>query len=194
MSEAYMGAIKHHCINAKLILDRFHIVKALNDKLDEVRKEEWRKMTDKDVRRSLKGLRWLLFKHPSSRSKRDTKTLNQLRTSNRRIHRAWVLKDEFNQFWEYGSRTWAKKFLRKWCTTAMRSQLGPLKQFVKTVRKNETEILNFIGIGITNATGEGLNRVIRMLKNQATGYKNIDSFMDMIFSSINIKVTVNLTT
>jgi len=48
-----------------------------------------------------KGLRWLLFKHSSNRSKRDTRILNSLSKGNRRIHRAWVLKDEFEQFWDY---------------------------------------------------------------------------------------------
>jgi len=105
MSEAYLGAIKHHCKNAELVLDRFHVMKALNDQVDEVRKEEWRKLTDKNERRALKGLRWLLYKHSSNRSKKDTRTLNELQKANRRIHRAWILKDEFNQLWEYRHRS-----------------------------------------------------------------------------------------
>ncbi|MCP4455820.1 MAG: transposase, partial [Planctomycetes bacterium] len=50
-----MGAIKEHCPNAQLVLDRFHIAKALNEALDEVRKEEWRKATGEE-RKVLKGL------------------------------------------------------------------------------------------------------------------------------------------
>lgn len=181
MSEAYLGAIKHHCKNAELVLDRFHVMKALNDQVDKVRKEEWRKLTDKDERRALKGMRWLLYKHSSNRSKKDTRTLNELRRANRRIHRAWILKDEFNQLWEYKSRTWAKKFLKKWCTTTMKSQLEPMKKFVGTVRRHEKEILNFVGTGVTNAIGEGINRVIQMLKNQASGFRDVNNFMDMIY-------------
>lgn len=184
MSQAYLGAIKHHCKNAELVLDRFHVMKALNDHVDKVRKEEWRKLTDKDERKALKGMRWLLYKHPSNRSKKDTRTINELRRANRRIHRAWVLKDEFNQLWEYSSRTWAKKFLRKWCTTAMRSQLEPIKKFVATVRCHEKEMLNFVGTRVTNATGEGINRVIRMVKNQASGFRNVNNFMDMIYLTV----------
>ena len=109
MSEAYVGAIEKHCVNASLVLDRFHVVKALNAAMDEVRKEEWR-TSDRQERKSLKGLRWLLFKHQSNRTKGDTKVLNALKKSNRRIHRAWVLKDEFNLVWEYAYRGSAKKF------------------------------------------------------------------------------------
>ena len=59
MSRAYTGAILHHCPNVKLVIDRFHIVKALNEAVDEVRKEEWREL-DVDGRKAIKGLRWLL--------------------------------------------------------------------------------------------------------------------------------------
>jgi transposase len=59
MSKAYTEAIKHHCPNVKLVIDRFHIVKALNEAVDEVRKEEWR-LLDVDGRKAVKGLRWLL--------------------------------------------------------------------------------------------------------------------------------------
>jgi transposase len=41
MSRAYTEAIKHHCPNATLVIDRFHVVKALNEAVDEVRKEQW---------------------------------------------------------------------------------------------------------------------------------------------------------
>jgi transposase len=65
MSRAYIGAIEHHCPNATLVLDRFHIAKALNNAVDEVRKKQWR-LADPDERKALKGLRWLLFKHLSN--------------------------------------------------------------------------------------------------------------------------------
>ena len=77
MSEAYMGAISSHCPNAQLVLDRFHIVKALNDAIDDVRKEQWREASAAD-RKALKGLRWLLYRHSSTRSRRDTQTLRAL--------------------------------------------------------------------------------------------------------------------
>ena len=57
MSRAYTGAIKHHCPNATLVIDRFHVVKALNEALDAVRKDEWRGL-DKRGRQAIKGLTW----------------------------------------------------------------------------------------------------------------------------------------
>jgi len=183
MSETFIGAIKEHCPNAKLVLDRFHIAKALNAALDEVRKEEWRTASGA-TRKALKGLRWLLFKHATNRSKADTRTLNQLRKSNRRIHRAWVLKDEFNHFWDYKAPWAARRFLKRWSTTALKSRLEPLRKFVRTIRKHTDNILTFIDSRLTNAISEGLNRIIAIVRNRASGFRSLPAFIDLIYLTI----------
>lgn len=180
MSEAYMRAIKEHCENATLVLDRFHIVKALNGAVDEVRKEAWREAQGDD-RKKLKGLRWLLYRHSTNRSRKDTNTLKALEKSNRRIYRAWRLKDEFEQFWEYKRRSAAENFLKSWAATAMKSRLEPLKQFVNILRTHAQDILAFVETGLTNAVAEGLNRIIKIIKNRASGFRTLDAFTDLIF-------------
>jgi transposase len=183
MSKAYIGAIEKHCPNATLVLDRFHIAKALNEAVDEVRKEEWRK-APVDGRNALKGLRWLLFRHSSNRSKKDSQVLNALRKGNRRIHRAWVLKDEFEQFWEYNAPWAAERFLKHWMTTALKSRIEPIRKFVKTIKTHFHRILTFIPTRLTNAIGEGINRIIKIIKNRASGFKNLSAFIDMIFLTV----------
>ena len=175
-----MGAIQAHCPNAQLVLDRFHVVKALNDAVDEVRKEQWRQASTKE-RISLKGLRWLLYRHSSNRTRQDTQTLKALEKANRRIYRAWRLKDEFEQLWEYKARWAAVAFLKRWTTTALRSRLDPLRKFVRTVREHSAGILAFVDTRLTNAVAEGLNRIVRMVKNRASGFRSLDAFADMIF-------------
>jgi len=183
MSQTYIGAIEEHCPNATLVLDRFHIVKALNDAVDEVRKEQWREASDHE-RKTLKGLRWLLFKHSAHRSKKDSRILNALRIANRRIHRAWVLKDEFEHFWEYGASWAAERFVKHWSTAALKSRLEPIRNFVKMLRKHVHRILPFIEKPITNAKAEGLNRIIRLVKNRASGFRTLPAFIDMIFLTV----------
>ena len=183
MSESYIGAIEDHCLNANLVLDRFHIAKALNEAVDEVRKEQWREAS-LDERKALKGLRWLLFKHSSKRSKKDSRTLNALSKGNRRIHRAWVLKDEFEQFWDYKAPWAADRFIKRWMSTALRSRLEPIWKFVKTIRKHINRVLPFVGNRLTNAVAEGLNRIIRIIKNRASGFRTLQAFTDMIFLTV----------
>ena len=180
MSEAYIGAIQQHCPKAQLVLDRFHVVKALNEAVDEVRKEQWRQAGTED-RTTLKGLRWLLFRHSSTRSRKDAATLKALEKANRHIYRAWRLKDEFEQFWNYKVRWAAESFLKRWGTTALKSRLEPLRKFVRTLRKHAQGILAFVETHLTNAVAEGLNRIIRIVKNRASGFRTLDAFADIIF-------------
>ena len=183
MSDAYIGAINTHCPNATLVLDRFHIVKALNAAVDEVRKAQWRD-AGVDERKALKGLRWLLYRHSSTRSREDTRTLKALEKANNRIYRAWRLKDEFEQFWDYNAPWAAQRFLKSWMTSSLRSRLEPMKKFVATLRKYESGVMAFIGTRLTNAVGEGLNRIAKIVKNRASGFRNLSAFTDMIFLTI----------
>lgn len=100
---------------------------------------------------------------------------------NRRIHRTWVLKDKLEQFWDFKSRQDAEDFLKKWMTTALKSRLEPIKNFVKTLRTYLHWILPYIEGRLTNAVAEGLNRLIKIVKNSASGFKTFSTFEDMIF-------------
>ena len=180
MGEAYIGAIEKYCTNATLVLDRFHVVKAINDAVDEVRKDAWRNMTGKG-KKAMKGLRWLLYRHSRTRKKKDTRTLNNLRKSNNKIYRAWVLKDEFEQIWEYKYGKCAGNFLEGWITRALKSQIEPIKKFARTMRKHFSKIVAFSVTRITNAIAEGLNRIIKIIKNRASGFQNLSVFSDMIY-------------
>ena len=183
MSEAYIGAIKVHCPNATLVIDRFHIVKALNAAVDEVRKQQWRE-AGADERKALKGLRWLLYRHSSTRSREDTQTLKTLEKANYRIYRAWRLKDEFEQFWEYKAPWAAERFLKSWTTSALRTRLEPMRNFVKTLRQHFWGVLAFVKTHLTNAIAEGLNRIVRIGNNRAIGFRTLDAFSDIIFLTV----------
>jgi transposase len=183
MYQTYIDALEYHCPNVKVVLDRFHVAKALNEALDKVRKEEWEKI-DVKKRKSFKGIRWLLFKHPSKRSEEETEIINSLRNSNRRIHRAWILKDEFNQIWDFKTVEEARFFLKRWTTTALKSRLEPIRKFVRTVRKHSERIVSFVLSGLSNAKAEGINRIIKIIKNRASGFRSLDAFIDMIYLTI----------
>lgn len=183
MSQAYMGAIQDWCPTAILVIDRFHIVKKLNEALDEVRKEEWR-IAEKDDRLALKGLRWQLFKHSRNRKKSDTRQLNALKRSNLRIFRAWVLKDEFEAFWEYEYQGSAESFILGWLAAVKRSKLKPLEDFASMLRSHWDHIIPFIKTRLTNAVSEGINRIIKIVKNRASGFAHLTPFTDLIYLTV----------
>ena len=87
ISPAYTDAIKHHCPNATLVIDRFHLTKPLNDGIDAVHKEKWRILPG-EQHKAIKGLRCHLYRPPGTHTKGRTPALTRLRHSNRRVHRA----------------------------------------------------------------------------------------------------------
>lgn len=183
MSEAYMGAIRHHCPDATLVLDRFHVVKAINTAVDEVRKQQWRSAS-RDQRKILKGLRWLLYRHSSTRSRNHTRTLRALERGNRRIYRAWRLKDELEQLWQYRAPWAAARFLKRWTTAALRSRLEPMRKLARTLRKHQAGIIAFISTRLTNAISEGINRIVKIVKNRASGFRHLEPFADLIYLTV----------
>ncbi|TVR09684.1 MAG: hypothetical protein EA401_12740 [Planctomycetota bacterium] len=183
MSQAYIGVIQAHCPGATLVMDRFHIVKALNEAVGEVRKEQWREAA-RDARKALKGRRWLLYRHSSTRTRRDLRNLKALDKHNRRIYRAWRLKEEFEHFWTYQATWVAERFLKQWAKSALLSRLEPLRKFVHTLRRHQDAVLAFIGTRLNNAIAEGLNRIVKIIKNQASGFRHLDAFSDMIYLTV----------
>jgi len=169
--------------HATLVLDQFDVVKALNEAIDEVRKEQWRQATQAD-RKTLKGLRWLLYRHSSTRTKRDTRSLRALDKHNHRIYRAWQLKEEFEQFWNYKATWAAERFIKRWTKSALLSRLEPMRQFVRTLRRHQQAVVAFIDSRVTNAIAEGINRIVRILKNRPSGYRHLDAFSDMIYLAV----------
>ncbi len=61
-------------------------------------------------------------------------------------------------------------------TAALRSRIPTLRTFVGTLRAHLTHIMAFIDRPLTNAVGEGLNRIIKTVKNRASGCRHLDDF------------------
>jgi len=69
-------------------------------------------------------------------------------------------------------------------TTALKSRLEPIRKFVKTIKKHFNRIITFIESRLTNAVGEGLNRIIKIVKNRASGFRSLLAFTDIIFLTV----------
>ena len=179
MSKAYMGAITDHLPNAILVLDRFHIIKALNDAVDETRKQQWR-VADPQARRQFKNLRFILLKNGKNRTSAEKKLLAELERGNRRIFRATILKDELSHFWQYRCLTRAEQFLKRWCKRALLSRIEPIRRFVRTLQEHWQGAFASI-TGYTNAVAEGINRLLRMANNRASGFRSAGNFINMIY-------------
>lgn len=169
----YLQLIAKYCTQALNILDRFHVVAKLNLALDEVRASEARRMVREGYEPVLKKKRWCLLKRPENLTDTQRMSLRQLLGYNLKSVRAYLLKEEFQQFWDYDSPTWAGKYLDRWCTRAMRSRIAPVKKFARTVRTHRELLLNYFRAKKQFSSGviEGLNNKCKVTMRKAYGFR-----------------------
>ena len=100
-------------------------------------------------------------------------SLQELLAYNLKSVRAYLLKEEFQLFWEYDSPAWAAKFLDAWCKRAMRSRIDPVKKFARTVRAHRESLLNYFRAKKQFSSGviEGLNNKAKVTLRKAYGYR-----------------------
>jgi transposase len=172
MWQPYLNVIAEQLKHAVHVLDRFHIMKKMNEAIDEVRRGEARRLAEDGYEPVLKHSRWCLLKRPENRTEKETVKLSELLQYNLQSVRSHLLREDFQRFWEYVSPSWAVKFLDQWCTRTMRSKIEPMKKIVGTLREHRDLILNwFRAKGMVSAGSvEGLNNKAKLTIRKAYGF------------------------
>jgi transposase len=173
MWKPYLRVIRERCTNAVNILDRFHIVAKMNDALDDVRAAEARRLAQDGYQPVLKKTRWCVLKRKANLTHTQRYRLRDLLRYNLKTVRAYLLKEDFQQFWDYDSPAWAAKFLDDWCQQAMRSRIEPMKKIAKTLRGHRELILNYFRAKKQFSSGvvEGLNNKAKLTMRKSYGFR-----------------------
>ena len=173
MWEPYLKVIREKCSEALHILDRFHIVAKMNKALDEVRAGESRRMAREGYQPVLKKSRWLLLKREENLKTEQRFRLRDLLRYNLKTVRAYLLKEAFQQLWDYNSPTWAGKFLDQWCRQVMRSRIEPMKKIARSMRDHRELILNYFRAQKLFSSGvvEGLNNKAKVTMRRSYGFR-----------------------
>jgi transposase len=173
MWEPYLKVIRERCSEALHILDRFHIVAKMNKVLDEVRAGESRRMASEGLMPVLKKSRWLLLKREQNLKIDQRLRLRDLLRYNLKTVRAYLLKEAFQQLWEYNSVAWAGKFLDEWCRQVMRSRIEPMKKIARSMREHRELILNYFRARKLLSSGvvEGLNNKAKVTMRKSCGFR-----------------------
>lgn len=180
MADAFIEEIRRKAPSAALVFDRFHIVRHLNEAVDELRKQEyWRQGgRHRDV---VRGKRFLLLRHGSALSGPERGSLERLLRLNRRIARAYLLKEDFDRFWSSRSAARGLAFLWTWSTIVMRTRLDTLKRFSRMLWRHFDGVLNYFRFHLTNAPLEGQNSRTRLLSQRARGFRNPNNLIMMLY-------------
>ncbi len=174
MWKNYLEVIAERAKNAINVLDRFHIVKILNKKIDKVRAAEVKRLAKEGRDPVLTHSRWCFLKRPENLTEKQDLKLADILKYNLKTVRAYLLKEDFDFFWDYVSPAWAMKFLDRWCTRVMRSRIEPLKKFVQTLRDHKPLLKNWFKArkaGISLGAVEGLNNKAKVTTKKAYGFR-----------------------
>jgi transposase len=175
MWEPYINRIQHHCPQARIVFDLFHVVKAFGQVIDRIRRDEMRKGR-RQATSYLKGSRYLLLKNPENLSSGQRIRLRNLLSTNERLNAVYILKDQLKMIYRYRRRGWAKKALDQWCALAAEVDHPAMDQFIKRLRFFEYGILNHCAYAIGTSALEGVNNKIKVIKRKAYGFHDPDYF------------------
>jgi transposase len=183
MWKPYLNVLAQEVSGAIHVLDRFHIMQAMNKAIDELRAEEARRLKRDGYEPALKHARWCLLKRPENLTRKQTVKLAELVKYNLRSVRGYLLREDFQRFWTYQYADWARGFLREWCNRTMRSKIEPMKKVARMLRGHETLILNWFKARGTISAGvaEGLNNKVKLTTRKAYGFRTFDAVKTALY-------------
>jgi len=185
MWKAYLNVLEKVCTNALNILDRFHVKGHLTDAVNDVRKMDVAKLKKEGREPVLTKSKYIFLKNPESLTDEQATKMSELLGYNLRVVRAYLMKEDFEQFWEYKTAYWAGRFLDAWCVRAMRSKMEPMKKFVRTIRKHRELLLNwFKSRGLSSGVVEGFNNKVKLTTRKAYGFHSIESLKIALFHAL----------
>lgn len=169
---------------ARIVFDKFHVLRHLSDALDQVRRHEYKRVNDKE-RKFIKGQRYNLLSHKANLDMEGRHALRLLLKANKRLNTAYVLKESFAQLWDYNNPTWALKFFKNWKAQLKWQRLKPFEQFAAIIDRHWDGIVSYchpenkVSLGFM----EGLNNKIRVIQRRAYGIKNTKYLQLKVLSS-----------
>lgn len=158
---------------AAILYDKFHILMHLGEAMDKVRKQEYARLSGAN-RRFIKGQRYALLSHWGNLTADGRSALKLLFKANRRLNKAYLLKESFGQLWDYRSPLGARRFFQQWREALRWQRLYPFERFASMVATHWDGIESYchqenkVPLGFV----EGLNNKIRTIQRRAYGFRD----------------------
>ena len=176
MSPAFISGVEKQFPYAQITFDKFHIMKIINEAVDEVRRQEQKE------RPELARTRYIWLKNPGNLKLSQAKTLEDLTVKNLNLKtsRAYHIRLNFQELFSQPPHM-AEAFLKKWFFWATHSRLEPIKQAAYTIKRHWNGVLRWFQSNINNGILEGINSLIQAAKAKARGYRTTRNLTAMIY-------------
>ena len=183
LSTLFRSVAKKIFPEAKIIADKFHVIRVVTNSLENTRKRIQKEFHDAK-RKWFKRSRQLLLKPEYKLTDEDKIELNRMLNSSPELEKAWLLKEKFYEIFRKETRTEAKRELRDWLLLANQLSVPEFQHCITTFTNWSTEIANIVGENISNGFIEGSNNKIKVLKRISFGFQNFRRSRNRILSLI----------
>lgn len=173
MWKAFEKSTRKNIPQAAILYDKFHIMRHLGEALDEVRKMEYARLSEKD-RSYIKGQKYTLLSNKENLTLNGRRALKKLLKANKRLNTAYLLKESFGQLWDYQTEGWARRFFKNWKDSLKWQRLQPYEKFAEMIERHWDGIAEYcrpdnkVSLGFV----EGLNNKIGVIKRKAYGFRD----------------------
>jgi transposase len=177
MSPAFIKGVKEYLPKSEITFDKFHILKIINEAVNDVRKQEVK------TNKLLTGTKYIWLKNHKNLTVKQKETLEELTLSNMNIKtmRAYNIRQAFQDIYQATTKEEFVTYLNKWYFWATHSRLEPMIKAAKTVKKHWDGIVRWYESKINNGILEGLNSVIQAAKSKARGYKTFKNYKIIVY-------------
>ena len=173
MWKAFYNSVKSNIPWANILYDKFHVLDHLSDAMDQVRRNEYKRVSEED-RSFIKGQRYTLLSHRENLNAEGKQALKKLLDANKRLNIAYLLKEEFGQLWDYQREGWARRFFENWREQLKWQRLKPFEKFANMIDEHWEGIASYCNPDNKVKLGfvEGVNNKIRAIQRRAYGYRD----------------------
>lgn len=171
MSTAYWTAVLEHLPEAAIVFDRFHIIKLVNEKLNDLRQEMVREAVG-PMKQTVKGIRYLLLMRRENVAEEKLPRLDEALRHNKPLFTGYLLKEALGLLWEQPTYGQMRSFLHEWCAWADESGIRQMRQVARTLLSHKSGILSWWKHRINNGRMEGINNKIKTLLRQTYGLRD----------------------
>jgi transposase len=173
MWEPYRQSLEQWVPQCQIIYDKFHVLQHASAAVDEVRRAEFFRQGGR-AREIVKGKRWLLLSRWVHLDRKKKQQLNQLFALNRKLLKAYLLKESLARLWNYTYEGAMLRYLQGWIDQLRWQRLKPMQKLAKMLLDHLEGILNYCRTKIPMGVVEAVNGNIKSLLRRGRGYRDLN--------------------
>ena len=190
---SFIASVLENCPGAVHVFDHFHVVKLMNDHLNDIRRKVYAMEKNVNKRKVLKGTRYLLLGNGEDIFDQQHKTrLDNALAMNAPLSKAYYLKEQLREIWSQISKEEAEAVLDDWVKQARESKIPQLMRMAATLLAHRRGILAWYDSHISTGKVEGINNKIKVMKRNAYGFRDDRYFTLRLYALHDCRITRNV--